>query len=213
LIPTPAELQRICKTISVERGVFLEVGCFCCSQHGINKLYTTFVAWPRPVMWAFSSLAQVEEAAKTGLLRFHYGLCVRGEFRMPTLACLEMVHAFRDHGLSVEWSGHAHDTFAVRVDAAAYTEVLDLMRDEMSDLHQDHHVSDYLAPPVFAETVAPEDPLFAIALWKDPSADRWWYNVSERTAESTHEQRHEPTRSEALTAALALAEELRLEIN
>jgi hypothetical protein len=75
-------------------------------------------------------------------------------------------------------------------------------------------VSGYLEPPVFAEIVAPEDPLFTITLWLDPGADRWWYNISDRhPSGGTHEQRHEPTRSEALSAALALADELRLEIN
>ena len=215
--PTPAELNRICQAISEEHNVFLEVGCFCCPQHGINKLYTLLLSLSRPVIWAFSALSQVEHAGKTGLLRFHYGQYWKGEFNIPLGAVTTITDAFRDRGVTVEWSGDMRDTFGIRVDAEAFAAVSAELKEEF-DTSEPHHLegeaSAYLEPPVFAEIVAPEDPLFAITLWPDPAAAHWWYNVSDRhPSGGTHEQRHEPTRSEALAAALALAEELRLEIN
>lgn len=218
MIPSPSELDRICRDISGERGIFLEVGCFCCAQHGINTLYTLLIPMKRPVLWAFAALAQVSHAAETGLLKFHYGMFHKGEFETPLDAALILVDAFQDHGLTVEWSGSTRDTIGIRVDASTFAAIDAELKAEFDTTTDHSHEGDppsgYLRPPSFAERVAPSDPLFAITLWKDPSADRWWYNVSDRDPSGgTHEQRHEPTRSEALSAALALADQLRLEVN
>lgn len=218
MIPTPAELNRICHAISVEKKVFLDVGCFCCPQHGINKLYPLFIPLDRPVIWGFAALTQVDRAAQSGLLKFHYGMFARGEFWTPLGAALTLTEAFRDRGLTVEWSGDLRDTFSIRVDREAFAMVNDDLKSEF-DASEDHSHEDgipsgHLRPPNFAERVTPSDPLYAVTIWKDPHADRWWYNVSDRDPTGgTHEQRHEPTRSEALTAALALADQLRLEVN
>lgn len=217
MLPTPAELNRICDAISVERKVFLDVGCFCCPSHGINRLTTLLVALNRPVVWAFASLAQVHAAAQTGVLKFHYGLFSQGEFWTPLGAALTLTGALRDRGLTVEWSGDLRETFGIRIDKEAFAAVNAALHEEF-DLtnhgHENEVPTQHLEPPAFAERVDPHDPLFVTTIWKDPSANRWWYNVSDRSAPcGTHEQSHQPTRSEALTAALALVDQLRLEVN
>jgi hypothetical protein len=214
VIPTPHELNEICDAISRDKGFFIEVGCFCCAQHGINRLYTMLFPIARPVTWAFAALPQVRHAAKSGQLRFHFGVLSKGEFQVPALSALALVHAFEAHGLEVEWSGLTRDTITVRVDKPSFEKIAEALEAEGEAHDTTDFPANYLEPPSFAEHIAPGDRFFSITLWKDPSGDRWWYNVSDVHPEGgTHEQRFEATRSEALTAALALAEQLRLEVN
>lgn len=200
LIPTPEEFRVFCEFAFESDARDVQVFYTCCTQCGLDHLNE--LKSEHKVYWLFATTDDLQHAGDKGELLFHFGFSHGTELEADRETGHYIVQALESQGLDVRWDGDPNTRIIVKVDRQSYGRLSRHVQEEVMG-----------KKPVPAHAISIDSPIsgYQIRIWPD-SHSRWWFDIS-TPEEGTLERDHCESRELAMAEAIALVQEIYLDIN
>lgn len=204
IVPTPEQFRIFCEFGFSRFPEEVRIFYTCCTQCGIEALQED----EGKLKFMFATVEDIQFAADQGLLLFHHGVREdNGVLHTTHLSAEHMVNVIRDQGIEVQWDGDPEQRFKVVVDRLSFEQLAKLLEKKM---HEDRpNVS---SVPDSAMKIDSGYDAYIIHIWPE-TPDRWHYDVSSKEDGYSYERSTEPTKAEAIRAALDTVQDIHFDIN